>query len=113
MASQRVGSGSPRRVGAKLGHRIALVVRQVVVDEEIVTQHKLTPCPFPQFRIAWQVCRLFAAVTLRAVISEGDLAAAEPLGVGGQVRLAVPGRLTTEYRHRRVLEGVAGGTRRT
>src|SRR5262249_10579790 len=98
MASKRIGSHGSRRVSAKLRHRIALVVRQVVVDEEIVTQYKLTPYPFPQFRIAWQVCRPLAAVALCAVISKGDLAASEYRGIACQVRLPTPGRLAVACR---------------
>ena len=83
--------GGPGGVGAELGQRMAVVVRHVIVDEEIVAEDELPPCSLAQFRVAWQVCRLFAAVALRAVICERDLAAAKHRGIGCQVVLAARG----------------------
>src|SRR5262249_11342051 len=103
MACQRVGSGSPCRVGAKLRQGMARVVRQIVVDEEIISENKLPPCPFPQFRVARQVCQPFAAMAFRAVVSECDFAASEYRGIACQVRLPTPGRLAVPCRLLRVL----------
>src|SRR5262249_56272764 len=90
MACHRIGSHGARRVGAKLRQGIALVVRQVVVDEEIVAENKLPPCPFPQFRGAWRVFRPLAAVALCAVISKVDLAASQHLSTPCHFSLPTP-----------------------
>src|SRR5215468_1707022 len=49
---------------------------------------------------------MFAAVALRAVISEGDLAASEHSGIGCQIRLPTPRCLAVACRLLRVLQRV-------
>ena len=70
MVGHGVGSGSPGGVGAEFGYRVTLIVRQIVVGEEIVAEDELPPCIFLPFRIARRICRSFAAVALRAIIGD-------------------------------------------
>src|SRR5262249_43976796 len=75
----RIGANSALDIGSQFAGRMALVVREIVVDQEVVPHHKFAPGLFLLFRIARHGAWALAAVAGRAIVSKHDLAPGQHL----------------------------------